>query len=86
MLTMFFVLVKPEQKVEHHDFHEVSCANNMKAFYSLSFSFYQGFEIQSFKGKQTAIEKLLHLQKNRLQINYFESTSKTPDNRLSNFQ
>ena len=83
MLTMFFVQVKTEQKVEHHDFHEV---NNMKAFYSLSFSFYQDFEIQSFKGKQIAIEKLLHLQKNRLQINYFESTSKTPDNRLSNFQ
>ena len=60
---MFFVLVKPEQKVEHHDFHEVSCANNMKAFYSLSFSFYQGFEIQSFKGKQTAIVKNSYIYK-----------------------
>ena len=35
--------------------------------------------------KQIVIEKLLDLQKNRLQNNYFESTSRTPDNRLSNF-
>ena len=35
--------------------------------------------------KQIVIEKLLDLQKNRFQNNCFESTSKTPDNRLSNF-
>ena len=31
------------------------------------------------------IEKLLDLQKNRLQKYYFESASKTPDNRQSKF-
>ena len=35
--------------------------------------------------KQIVIEKLLDLQKNRFQNNCFESTSKTPYNRLSNF-
>ena len=82
---MFFVLVKPEQKDEEHNLHEVSRANNMKTFYSLPFNFYQSFDIQSFKEKQNFTGKLLDLQKNRLQNNYFESASKTPDNRLSNF-
>lgn len=49
MQAMFFVLVKPEQKVEQYDLHKVSCVNNMKTF-SLSFNFYQSFDIQSFKG------------------------------------
>ena len=35
--------------------------------------------------KQIVIEKLLDPQKNRFQNNCFESTSKTPDNGLSNF-
>ena len=34
---------------------------------------------------QTVIEKLLDLKKNQFQNNCFELTSKTPDNRLSNF-
>ena len=35
--------------------------------------------------KQVVIEKLLDLPKNRFQNNCFELTSKTPNNRLSNF-
>ena len=35
--------------------------------------------------KQIVIEKLLDLPKNRFQNNCFELTSKTPNNRLSNF-
>ena len=35
--------------------------------------------------KQTVIEKLLNLQKNRLQSNHSELTSKTLDNRQSKF-
>ena len=43
------------------------------------------FNKTELQQKQIVIEKLLDLQKNRFQNNCYESTSKTPDNRLSNF-
>ena len=62
--------------------------NNSEILLKSQISFLQeqnSFIKTELQQKQIVIEKLLDLQKNRFQNNCFESTSKTPDNRLSNF-
>ena len=61
--------------------------NNSEILLRSQISFLQeqnSFIKTELQQKQIIIEKLLYLQKNRFQNNCFESTSKTPDNRLSN--
>ena len=62
--------------------------NNSEVLLKSQISFLQeqsSFIKTELQQKQIAIEKLLDLLKNRFQNNCFESTSKTPDSRLSNF-